>query len=379
MAFSPRELEHYSRQIRLPELGVTGQTRLRNASVLIVGAGGLGSPAAMYLAASGVGRIGLVDFDTVERSNLHRQTLYAVSDIGAAKVEAAAKRLRAANPDIEVVTQREAFTAETAERLVRGYDLVLDGTDAFAVRYLVNDACFLSGKTYISASVASFSGQLFVSGNNGPCYRCLFPQPPPEAIAPSCADAGVLGVVPGVFGLLQATEATKWLLGIGEPLVGRLLLGDLLAMRFREIRVDRDPECPLCGDHPSISSIADSASLVAKQCTPQSPSMATPSLTVRDLKTRLDAGEKVFLLDVRSTDEHAFTNIGGAIIPLPDLSNRWDELEPYASTPIVVYCRSGARSGVAVSMLLARGFDASNLEGGILAWSDEIDATVQKY
>ncbi|OZC02783.1 molybdopterin-synthase adenylyltransferase MoeB [Rubricoccus marinus] len=374
--FSARELERYSRQTRLPQIGLSGQQTLREASVLIVGAGGLGSPAALYLAASGVGRLGLVDDDAVDRSNLHRQVLYGESDVGVGKAEAAARRLRDMNPEVDIVVHAERFDASNADHLVSGYDVVLDGTDTFATRYLINDACVLNETVNVSASVSSFSGQLFIRTNNGPCYRCLYPEPPPEALAPSCAEAGVLGVVPGVLGMLQATEATKWILGVGDPLEGRLLIADLLTMRFRDILVDRDPDCPVCGHSPTIRSLDDASTLDTAACTPQMP---TPTLTVQDLKTRLDAGEDVFLLDVRSRDEHAFADIGGAIIPLPELSNRWDELDPYADRALVVYCKSGGRSGVAVSMLQSRGFDALSLEGGIDAWSEEIDPSVPRY
>ena len=373
---TPEENTRYDRQMRLPQVGAEGQKRLHDASVLIVGAGGLGSPAALYLAASGVGRIGLVDFDRVDLSNLHRQVLYTDVDVGRPKVEVAAERLRAANPHVEIETHDSPFGPENGLELVSRYDLVLDGTDAFAARYLVNDACVLAGTPNVFGSVTSFEGQVTVVSNNGPCYRCVFPQPPPAGLVPSCAEAGVLGVVPGLIGILQATEALKLLLNIGDPLKGRLLLADLLSMRFREIEIEKDPACPVCGEKPSIRSLADSARSLADTCGPQFPTMSHPEISVTDLKTRLDQGEDLFLLDVRNVDEHEEADIGGALIPLPQLSNRVDELEPHRDREIVVYCRSGGRSKVAVDMLRARGFEATNMAGGILAWRDQVDPSV---
>ena len=370
----------YDRQMRLPEIGAAGQQKLREATVLIVGAGGLGVPAAMYLAAAGVGTLRIVDFDAVDATNLHRQVLYATSDVGVPKVQAASARLRVRNPDVRVETTDAPFNSDNAMDLVAGADLVLDGTDSFSARYLVNDACVLSGVPNVFGSVSSFSGQVSVFANNGPCYRCLFPEPPPAGLVPSCADAGVLGVVPGLVGMLQATEALKLLLGIGRSLTGRLLMCDALEMEFREIRVERDPACAVCGTDPSIRTIHESALSIQSSCSPPASDVSTPAITVQNLKERLDAGDDLFLLDVRNPDEHAFTDLGGsALIPLPQLAERADELKDQKEREIVVYCRSGGRSRVAVDMLRQRGYDATNLTGGILAWGEQIDPTIQAY
>lgn len=367
-------LGRYDRQIRLPEIGRDGQRKLSESTVVIVGVGGLGAPAALYLAAAGVGRLRLVDFDRVDRSNLHRQVVYTEDDVGTPKVEAAAARLGARNGDIVIERVDEPFQGRNAFEVLEGADIVLDGTDSFATRYLVNDASRLKGVPNVFASVSSFDLQTFVSHSEGPCYRCLFPDPPPATLAPSCAEAGVLGVVPGVAGLLQATEAIKLLLGIGDPLVGKLLVWDLLAMRSREIAVEPDPECPLCGRDPSIRSLDGASRRIRISCG----SEVVPSLSVQDLRSRLGSGDRPFLLDVRTPEEHAMADLGGsALIPLQDLPARLDELE--GQDEIVVYCRSGARSAQAASFLRARGFDAINLEGGILAWSDQIDPAVPTY
>lgn len=369
-------LGRYDRQIRLPEIGPKGQARLAGSTITLVGLGGLGAPAALYLAAAGVGTLRLIDFDRVDESNLHRQVLYTEADVGRPKVQAAAERLHARNRHVKIETLDAPFSAESAPDALRDADLVLDGTDSFTTRYLVNDAARLGGVPNVFASVSSFDLQVLVSANNGPCYRCLFPEPPSPDLAPSCAEAGVLGVVPGLAGLLQATEALKLLLNAGDPLVGRLLVLDLLSMRSRAFAVEADPSCPLCGDVPSIHTLADSVRHTEITCA--STSMSVPGLSVHALKARLDAGERPFLLDVRNPDEHAFSDIGGsALIPLHELANRVDELE--GQSDIVVYCRSGSRSGVAVSLLQTRGIEATNLEGGILAWSDEIDPSVPKY
>lgn len=369
----------YARQMRLPEIGVDGQARLAHASVLLIGAGGLGSPAALYLAASGVGRIGLIDADRVDRSNLHRQVLYGEADIGRPKVEAARQRLTGLNPEIEIVPHPEWFGADNARGLISAYDLVLDGSDSFETRYLVNDACVLEGIPCVSASVSSFEGQLLtILPGGGPCYRCVFPAPPPATLAPNCAEAGVLGVTPGLLGVLQATEALKLFLDIGEPLIGRLLLADTLTMRFRRIEVERDPECPVCSASGEIRSMDDSLRATQDICRLPTDDMK-PEISPRSLKELLDTGENVTLIDVRNANEHAFTDMGGMLVPLPELSNRYDELEPFKTSKLVVYCRSGGRSSVAVSMLRARGFDATSLAGGILAWGDDIDPSIQRY
>ena len=357
----------YHRQSILPEVGAEGQARLAAASVLVVGAGGLGSPALTYLAAAGVGRLGVVEFDTVDESNLHRQTLYVTADVGRPKVEAAAERLRALNPHVAVEVHAERLGAENAERLVGAYDLVLDGTDTFATRYLVNDASVLTGTPNVYASVGRFDGQASVFGApGGPCYRCLFPEPPPPGLVPSCAEGGVLGVLPGILGTIQATEALKLILGIGRPLVGRLLLLDALGMEARTIEVPRDPACPACGDRPSISP-------------PSSSPMPVPEITVQEYKKRLDAGDAPFLLDVREPDEYEGANLDGVLIPLGQLPSRLDEIADHKDDEVVVHCRSGGRSAKAVELLRQNGFqDVKNLKGGLHAWSDEVDPSLPK-
>ena len=359
----------YGRQVLLPEVGSDGQARLAASSVLVVGVGGLGTPAATYLAAAGVGRVGLVDPDHVDESNLHRQVLYTAGDVHEPKVDVAARRLEAQNPDVEVVRHPARLDAGNALDLVGAYDLVLDGTDTFATRYLVNDAAVLAGTPNVFASVSRFDGQASVFGApGGPCYRCLFPTPPPAGLVPNCAEGGVLGVLPGLLGMVQATEALKVLLGIGDPLVGRLLLVDALGMAFRELRVDRDPACPVCGDHPSIS-----------HPTPTKPMASVPETSVRDLKARIDAGDRPFILDVREPDEYEGANIGGALIPLGELPERLDEIREHQDEDVVVHCRSGGRSAKAVEYLREHGFsNAVNLKGGLHAWSDEVDPSLPK-
>ena len=356
----------YHRQVLLPELGPGGQARLAEASVLVVGAGGLGAPALTYLAAAGVGRLSIVDFDRVDDTNLHRQILFSSNDVGRSKTEAARDRLRALNPLIEVETHDQRFDAESAADLIAGHDLILDGTDTFATRYLINDASVLTGVPNVFASISRFDGQASVFGMpEGPCYRCLFPEPPPPGLIPNCAEGGVLGVLPGLLGTIQATEAIKLLAGFGESLVGRLLLVDALRMEFRTLAIEKDPACPVCGDYPSITTLT--------------PVSTVPEITVTELKKLMDAGERPFLLDVREADEYHAANLDGALIPLGQLPFRVQELEAHRDEPVVVYCRSGGRSAQAVRFLREHGFDkASNLKGGIHAWSDQIDPSVPK-
>ncbi len=377
---TPAERLRYARHLALPEVGAEGQRRLKGSSVLLVGAGGLGSPMALYLAAVGVGRIGLVEFDRVDPSNLQRQILYGTADVGRPKLEAAVGRLRGLNPEVEVVPHPARLTAENALALVGGYDVVADGSDSFATRYLVNDACALAGRPDVYGSVLGFGGQVSVFGAaGGPCYRCLYDRPPPPGAVPSCAEGGVLGVLPGLVGTLQAAEVLKLLLGIGEPLVGRLLLVDALPMRFREWAVARDPACPLCGDHPTITELQDYEALCAS---PPSPAMsAVPEITVTDLKARMDRGEAPFVLDVRRPDEYAIANLGGTLIPLDELPQRVGELEGHRDDDlVVVHCRTGGRSAKAVEVLRQHGFDnAVNLKGGTHAWSDQVDPSMPKY
>ncbi len=361
--------DRYHRQVLLPEVGLKGQARLSAASALVVGVGGLGSPAATYLAAAGIGRLGLIDFDHVELSNLHRQPLYVTADEGRPKLEAASERLRAQNSDVEVELHATRLNADNALDLTARYDVVLDGTDTFATRYLVNDASVLTGTPNVFASISRFDGQAAVFGApGGPCYRCLFPAPPPPGLVPNCAEGGVLGVLPGLLGTIQATEALKLVLGIGTPLVGRVLNVDALTMTVRELCLDRDPDCPVCGDHPSITSLS----------TPR-PMASVPEITVQDLKSRVDSGDRPFVLDVREPDEYEGANIDGALIPLGQLPERLHEIQDHKDEEVVVHCRSGARSAKAVEYLRENGFtNAVNLKGGIHAWSDEIDPSLPK-
>ena len=373
---SADERERYARHLVIPEVGERGQQRLRDARVLVVGAGGLGAPLLAYLAAVGVGTIGIAEFDTVERSNLQRQVLFGTQDVGRPKADAAADALLRLNPHVHI-EQHGALTAENALELVRGYDVVADGTDNFAARYLVNDACVLAGVPNVYGSVRRFQGQVSVfAAPGGPNYRDLYPAPPPPGLAPSCAEAGVLGVMPGIIGAIQGAEVLKLVLGIGEPLVGRVLVVDGLTMRFRSFAVDSDPANPLTGDAPTLSvptapSGASCASAMA----------SVPEITVLDLKKRLDSGETPFLLDVREPHEYEIANLGGALVPLQSLSARLDELREHRDDDIlVVHCRSGARSANAVAFLRENGFEnAVNLKGGILAWSDQVDPSLPKY
>jgi len=388
VSFSPDELLRYSRHTLLPEFGEQGQERLKSGRALVVGAGGLGSPAALYLAAAGVGTLGLVDFDVVDVTNLQRQVLYGTSDVGRPKLEVAASRLRDINPLITINVHPEAFNAGNARELVRQYDVVLDGTDNFTTRYLVNDACVMERRPNVYGSVFRFEGQAAVfSAPNGPCYRCLHPEPPPAGLIPNCAEAGVLGVLPGVIGTIQATEAIKLLTGIGEPLVGKLLLYDALRMRFRQITLPRDPECPICGDAPTIRELQEydftcepenlstrlrSASFGGQAREPEHLSTREPEnpaeMTVEELHQWRTEKRSHLLIDVREPSEHAAASIEGAmLIPLLQLQSNVKRLPK--DQPIVVHCQSGGRSAIAVAMLKVQGFDARNLSGGIKAWN----------
>jgi len=374
VSFTPEEIRRYSRHLILPDFGAKGQKRLQAARVLVVGAGGLGSPAAMYLAAAGVGTLGLVDFDVVDLSNLQRQLLHGTPDVGRPKLDSAAERLRALNPEVRLRLHPVRLSAQNALELFAGYDLVLDGTDTFATRYLINDACVLSGKPNVSASVFRFEGQLSVfCTKDGPCYRCLYPEPPPPGLAPSCGEGGVLGVVPGVVGTLQATEALKVVAGIGEPLIGRLLTFDALAMSFRQFKVKKDPHCPVCGTSPSITTLID----YEQFCGTRAPAKDT----VREVTPRwlFEHRHEVQLLDVRELGEREINEISGSTaIPLGELAARYNELS--SSKDVVVYCKVGERSARAVEYLLTVGFTrVFNLEGGIERWADEIDEALPGY
>jgi sulfur-carrier protein adenylyltransferase/sulfurtransferase len=375
------EVQRYSRHLIMPEVGVEGQRKLKAARVLCVGAGGLGAPASMYLAAAGVGTLGLVDFDVVDASNLHRQIIYGTPDVGKTKLEASRQRLQAMNSGVKVVTHEVALTSKNAMDVLKDYDVILDGTDNFQTRYLVNDACVLLGKPNAYGSIFRFDGQASVFAvKGGPCYRCLYPEPPPPGLVPSCAEGGVLGVLPGVIGIIQATEAIKLILGAGQPLVGRLLLYDALQMRFRELKLRRDPECPACGDHPTIHELIDYdqfCGVVPAQAQPAGGGV--PEITVQELKGKLDRGDDVYLLDVREPNEYQICRIeGSTLIPLGELASRTAELD--RNREMVVHCKMGGRSAKAVALLQERGFTrARNLKGGILEWIDRVDPSQSKY
>ena len=375
------EVQRYSRHLIMPEVGVEGQRKLKAARVLCVGAGGLGAPAAMYLAAAGVGTLGLVDFDVVDASNLHRQIIYGTPDVGKPKLEAARARIAAMNEGVKVVLHELALTSKNALDVLKDYDVILDGTDNFQTRYLVNDACVLLGKPNAYGSIFRFDGQASVFAvKGGPCYRCLYPEPPPPGLVPSCAEGGVLGVLPGVIGIIQATEAIKLILGAGQPLVGRLLLYDALQMRFRELKLRRDPECPICGDHPTIHALIDYDQFCGVVPTHTQPTASgVPEVTVEELKAKLDRGEDVHVLDVREPNEYQICRIAGStLIPLGELSNRTAELD--RDRELIVHCKMGGRSAKAVALLQERGFTrVRNLTGGILAWIDRVDPSQSKY
>nr|WP_281181254.1 molybdopterin-synthase adenylyltransferase MoeB [Chloroflexus islandicus] len=380
MTLSNEEIARYSRHLIMPEVGMAGQRRLKQGSVLLIGTGGLGSPLALYLAAAGVGHIGLVDFDVVDASNLQRQIVHGTSTVGVAKTESAKRRLQDLNPYIEITTYETQITSQNALELMQPYDVIVDGTDNFPTRYLTNDACVLLGKPNVYGSIFRFEGQatVFSARDGGPCYRCLYPEPPPPGLVPSCAEGGVLGVLPGVIGTIQATEVIKLLTGIGEPLIGRLLLYDALAMRFRELKLRRNPSCPVCGDHPTITELIDYEQFCGLV---EEPTLSNQfEITPRELAEWLERPDRPFLLDVRNPYEVAIASIPGTdkLIPIDQLPERINELD--SAREMVVYCRSGARSGRAVELLKSVGFrKVKNLVGGILRWADEVDPSVPKY
>jgi adenylyltransferase/sulfurtransferase len=376
------ELSRYSRHLILPEVGVEGQRKLKAARVLCVGTGGLGSPLALYLAAAGVGTLGLVDFDVVDASNLQRQIIHSTADIGRKKLDSAEEKLKALNPALKVVKHDTLLSSANALDILKDYDVVADGTDNFPTRYLVNDACVLLGKPNAYGSIFRFEGQASVFGaKDGPCYRCLYPEPPPPGLVPSCAEGGVLGILPGLVGVIQATETIKLILGIGEPLIGRLLLVDALNMRFRQLKLRKNPECPVCGDHPTVTKLIDYqqfCGIEPESAKQSSVKKGIPQVNVRDLKKRIDAGEDLFILDVREPFEYQIANIGGVLIPQNDVAQRIGELD--RDREIVVQCKSGGRSQRIAEYLKQSGFSkVSNLAGGILAWSDEVDPKIPKY
>jgi sulfur-carrier protein adenylyltransferase/sulfurtransferase len=380
---SQEEFRRYSRHLIMPEVGVDGQRRLKAGSVLCIGAGGLGSPAAMYLAAAGVGRIGIVDFDVVDYSNLQRQLLHGTPDVGRSKLDSAKDRLHALNPNVQIDTYETSLSSENALKLFEPFDVILDGTDNFPTRYLVNDACVLSGKPNAYGSIFRFEGQASVFGvKEGPCYRCLYPEPPPPGLVPSCAEGGVLGVLPGIIGVIQATESIKLILGIGEPLIGRFLIYDALKMRFRELKLRKDPECPVCGTHPTVTKLIDYQQFCGIRPEPQMESVSAMNdweITPVELKSRLDKGEDLFILDVREPSEYQINRIpGSTLIPLGELPRRYQELP--RDREIIAQCKMGARSAKAMEYLKTVGFTkVKNLRGGILEWIDKVDPTQPKY
>ena len=382
-SLSSQEVARYSRHLIMPEVALEGQKRLKAARVLLIGAGGLGSPLGLYLAAAGVGRIGLVDFDVVDFSNLQRQILHGTADVGRPKLQSAKDRILAVNPETQIDLYETRLTSANALKILEPYDLIIDGTDNFPTRYLVNDACVLLKKTNIYGSIFRFDGQASVfAPGQGPCYRCLYPEPPPPGEVPSCAEGGVLGILPGLIGCIQATEAVKLILGKGSPLIGRLLLYDALQMSFQEFKVRRNPKCPVCGDKPTITQLIDYeqfCGIRGEESQANGSAFNQVDITVDELKARLDRKEKVFILDVRNPEEYQICRIPGSqLLPLPDLPNRFRELDP--NQEMIVHCKSGMRSQKAVDFLREQGFGKlKNLKGGILAWVDKIDPSMPKY
>ncbi len=373
------EILRYSRHLIMPEVGMEGQRKLKAARVLCIGAGGLGSPLALYLAAAGVGTLGIVDFDVVDYTNLQRQIIHTTADVGRKKLDSAADKLKAINPFLNLRTFETKLSSENALELFREFDIVADGTDNFPTRYLVNDACVLTGKPNVYGSIFRFEGQASVfATEEGPCYRCLYPEPPPPGLVPSCAEGGVLGILPGLVGVMQATEVIKLILGKGEPLIGRLLLIDALGMKFRELKLRKNPDCPVCGKNPTVTKLIDYQEFCGIRGEEKPVETGIPEMTVEELKRRLDAGDDLFVHDVREPHEYQICNIGGHLIPLGDLPNRVNELD--SSPEIVAHCRSGVRSAKAVGFLQQAGFKkVHNLAGGILAWADRVDPKMPKY
>jgi sulfur-carrier protein adenylyltransferase/sulfurtransferase len=380
------EIARYSRHLLLPEVGLEGQQKLKAAKVLCVGTGGLGSPLALYLAAAGIGTLGLVDFDVVDESNLQRQIIHSTKDVGRPKIDSAAEKLKALNPHMTIVKHETMLTSANALEIIRDYDIVADGTDNFPTRYLVNDACVLTGKPNAYGSIFRFEGQASVfATKEGPCYRCLYPEPPPPGLVPSCAEGGVLGILPGLVGVIQATEVIKLILGKGEPLIGRLLLVDSLNMHFRELKLRKNPDCPVCGKNPTVTKLIDYNQFCGITPEPKAESVTGPTvqngisqMTPVELKRRLDAGDDLFVLDVREPHEYQIANLGAKLIPLGELPNRLGELDP--NREIVVHCKSGGRSQKASELLAQNGFKKlHNLAGGINGWATDVDPKVPKY
>ncbi len=383
MTLTQDEILRYSRHLIMPEVGVEGQEKLKAAKVLMIGTGGLGSPAALYLASAGVGTLGLVDFDVVDFSNLQRQIIHSNDSVGKPKVDSAKERLNGINPNVKIVTYNERLTKENALKILKDYDMVLDGTDNFQTRYLVNDACVFTGKPFVYGSIFRFDGQatVFYPGK-GPCYRCLFAEPPPPGMIPSCSEGGVLGILPGVIGVIQATEVVKLIIGKGEPLIGRLMLYDALKMTFREVKFRKNPKCPVCGENPTIKELIDYdafCGLTRGEEKKNGAAMSIPEITVKELKAKMDHKDKFVIVDVREPNEYQICKIPGSkLIPLGSLPERVSELD--TADEIVVNCHFGGRSAKAVELLQKIGFKkVKNLVGGIDAWSQEIDPACPKY
>jgi adenylyltransferase/sulfurtransferase len=380
-SLSANEVARYSRHLIMPEVGMDGQKRLKAAKILLIGAGGLGSPLGLYLAAAGVGRIGIVDFDVVDFSNLQRQVLHGTPDVGRPKLLSARDRLQAINPEVQIDLYETKLTSANAIGIIEPYDIIIDGTDNFPTRYLVNDACVLLDKPNVYGSIFRFDGQASVfHPPAGPCYRCLYPEPPPPGEVPSCAEGGVLGILPGLIGCIQATEAVKLILGKGSPLIGRLLQYDALQMSFHEFKIRRNPKCPLCGDAPTIRKLIDYDQFCGIRGQEAAPAAAgAAEITVQELQQQLQRGDSVFVLDVRNPEEFQICRLAGStLIPLPELPRRFQELD--RTREIVVHCKSGMRSAKAIQFLRQQGFDSlKNLKGGILAWADQIDRSMPKY
>jgi adenylyltransferase/sulfurtransferase len=378
---SKDEILRYSRHLIMPEVGMEGQLRLKQAKVLCIGAGGLGSPLTLYLAAAGVGRLGIVDFDVVDFTNLQRQVIHGTADVGKPKLASARESIHAINPNVEVVGYETRLTSENALQLFSGFDIIVDGTDNFPTRYLVNDACVLLGKPNVYGSIFRFEGQAAVFyAREGPCYRCLYPEPPPPGLVPSCAEGGVLGVLPGIVGCIQAMETIKLIIGQGQPLIGRLLVFDALGVKFRELKLRKDPDCPVCGTHPTITRLIDYEEFCGIRGEEHTFDMVgIPEITPREVKKLMDDKQPFVLIDVREPHEFQICRIpGSTLIPLGEVPKRMHELD--SAQEIVVHCRSGQRSARAVDLLMKAGFrKIHNMKGGILAWSDQVDPSVPKY
>ncbi len=373
------EILRYSRHLIMPEVGMDGQQKLKAAKVLCIGAGGLGSPLALYLTAAGVGTLGLVDFDVVDYTNLQRQILHTTNDVGRKKLDSAGEKLKAINPFLNLRTFETRLTSGNALELFREFDIVADGTDNFPTRYLVNDACVLTGKPNVYGSIFRFEGQASVfATEDGPCYRCLYPEPPPPGLVPSCAEGGVLGILPGLVGVIQATETIKLILGQGDSLVGRLLLVDALGMKFRELKLRKNPDCPVCGKNPTITQLIDYEEFCGIRGQEEPAGNDVPTISVEELKKKLDAKADIFILDVREPHEYQICNLQGYLIPVGDLPKRVNELD--SSREIIAHCKMGGRSAKAVNFLRRSGFKkVYNLTGGITAWAEKVDTTMPKY